>query len=83
MWGTYHLYLKQYGQIVRKVWNLKAKFGVHRGNVWIIVTHISGGKVWGSDKSCRSKIWGQAPSTSNCGRAPSGRVTNWVETIVK
>ena len=45
---------------------------VHRGNFWIIVTHISGGKVWGSDKSCRGKIWGQGPPTSNCGSAPLG-----------
>ena len=29
IWGAYHLYLEQYDQRAGKVWNLKAKFGVH------------------------------------------------------
>ena len=56
-WRTYHLYLEQYGQIVGTVWNLKAKFGLHGANFWIIFTHISAGKILGSDKNCGGKIW--------------------------
>ena len=35
----------------------RAKFGV-------FVIYIFGGKIWGSNKNFRGKIWGQAPPTS-------------------
>ena len=34
---------------------------IQRAKLGVFVTHIFGGKIWGSNKNFRGKFWGQAP----------------------
>ena len=47
----------------------KSQFGViseiQRAKFGVFVTYIFGGKIWGSNKNFRGKIWGQAPRPPN------------------
>ena len=47
----------------------RAKFGV-------FVIYIYGGKIWGSNKSFRGKIWGQAPPNLLIWKYPPWALTN-------
>ena len=47
----------------------KSQFGdiseIKRAKFGVFVIYISGGKIWGSNKNFRGKIWGQAPKPPN------------------
>ena len=52
----------------RKSWEKNPNFGVmfeiQRTKFGVFVTYIFGGKIWGSNKNFRGKIWGQAPPST-------------------
>ena len=45
---------------------------IQREKFGVFVIYIVGGKIWGSNKNFRGKIWGQTPQPPNNGSTPLG-----------
>ena len=52
--------------------NFRVMSEIQRAKFGVLVIYIFGGKIWGSNKNFRGKIWGQAPRSPNMEVPPWG-----------
>ena len=61
-------------QKLEKIPNFGVISEIRRAKFGVFVTYIFGGKIWGSNKNFRGKVWGQASRPPNM-EVPPGLTT--------